>query len=60
MILTRNLTRILAGAATAVGLMALAACGGKGGAAAEGDMAKGAPEGAKVTVVEYASPTCPH
>lgn len=60
MILTRNLTRILAGAATAVGLLALAACGGKGGAVAEGDMARGAPEGAKVTVVEYASPTCPH
>ena len=57
--LTRNLTRILAGAATAVGLLALAACGG-GGASVEGDMAKGAPEGAKVTVIEYASPTCAH
>ncbi|HAJ02205.1 MAG TPA: hypothetical protein DCL55_03025, partial [Brevundimonas sp.] len=31
----------------------LAACGGSdGGQAAQGDMAKGAPEGAKVTVVE--------
>lgn len=60
MTLNRKLTRILAGAATAVGLMALAACGGGGGAAAEGDMAMGAPEGAKVTVVEYASPTCAH
>ena len=37
----------------------LAACGGSdGGQAAQGDMAKGAPEGAKVTVVEYASVTC--
>ena len=25
-----------------------------------GDMAQGAPEGAKVTIVEYASATCPH
>lgn len=40
----------------------LAACsgGGAAGAAAEGDMALGAPEGAKVTVVEYASVTCGH
>ena len=60
MTLTQTLTRVMAGAATAVGLLALAACGGAGGAAAEGDMAMGAPEGAKVTVVEYASPTCPH
>lgn len=37
----------------------LAGCGGQGaGAAAEGDMAMGAAEGAKVTVVEYASVTC--
>jgi protein-disulfide isomerase len=43
----------------AVVALTLAACGGKGGAA-EGDMAMGAAEGAKVTVVEYASPTCPH
>ncbi len=48
----------LTGAAMAA--MALSACGGKTGAAAEGDMALGAPEGAKVTVVEYASVTCPH
>jgi protein-disulfide isomerase len=40
----------------------LAGCGGQGGAggAAKGDMAMGAAEGAKVTVVEYASVTCPH
>ena len=44
----------------ALATMALAACGGKTGAAAEGDMALGAPEGAKVTVVEYASVTCAH
>ena len=43
----------------ALAAMALAACGGAKGAA-EGDMALGAPEGAKVTVVEYASVTCPH
>ncbi|WP_421730964.1 DsbA family protein [Brevundimonas sp.] len=44
----------------ALATMALAACGGKTGGAAEGDMALGAPEGAKVTVVEYASVTCAH
>ena len=45
----------------ALATMALAACGGgSAGGAAEGDMAMGAPEGAKVTVVEYASVTCPH
>jgi len=38
--------------------MALAACSGKDAAPAEGDMALGAPEGAKVTVIEYASVTC--
>lgn len=43
----------------ALATMALAACGGAKGSA-EGDMALGAPEGAKVTVVEYASVTCPH
>lgn len=43
------------------GAMALAACGGSGGGdSAEGDMALGAPAGAKVTVVEYASVTCSH
>ncbi|WP_241209707.1 thioredoxin domain-containing protein [Brevundimonas fluminis] len=43
----------------ALAAMALSACGGSGGAgAAEGDMAKGAAEGAKVTLVEYASVTC--
>lgn len=45
----------------ALATMALAACnGGNAGAAAEGDIGMGAPEGAKVTVVEYASVTCPH
>ncbi len=39
--------------------MTLASCGGSK-AVVDGDMAMGAPEGAKVTVVEYASPTCPH
>lgn len=49
------------GAALAA-MATLAACSGGGGAAApaEGDMALGAPEGAKVTVVEYASVTCSH
>ena len=48
-------------AAALATMAALAGCGGGGGgAAAEGDMALGADEGAKVTVVEYASVTCPH
>ncbi len=39
--------------------MAVTGCAGGGAkGAAEGDMALGAPEGAKVTVVEYASVTC--
>ncbi len=41
----------------AAALTLLAGCGGAP-KAAEGDMALGAPEGAKVTVVEYASVTC--
>ncbi|MFN3930307.1 MAG: thioredoxin domain-containing protein [Brevundimonas sp.] len=46
-------------AAALTAMVALAGCnsGGAGGAAA-GDMAIGAAEGAKVTVVEYASVTC--
>ncbi|MBU1384898.1 MAG: DsbA family protein [Alphaproteobacteria bacterium] len=46
-------------AAALTAMVALAGCnsGGAGGAAA-GDMAMGASEGAKVTVVEYASVTC--
>ncbi|HZW14864.1 MAG TPA: thioredoxin domain-containing protein [Brevundimonas sp.] len=46
-------------AAALTAMVALAGCnsGGAGGSA-EGDMALGAPEGAKVTVVEYASVTC--
>jgi protein-disulfide isomerase len=48
-------------AAALATMAALAGCSGSnGGAAAEGDMALGAPEGAKVTVVEYASVTCGH
>lgn len=48
-------------AAAMAALTTLAACSGGGGAAsADGDMAMGAPDGAKVTVVEYASVTCPH
>ncbi len=41
----------------AAAVLALAACG-KSSAPAEGDMALGAAEGAKVTVVEYASVAC--
>lgn len=45
----------------ALAAMALSACAGdKPGGPAEGDMALGAAEGAKVTVVEYASVTCGH
>ncbi len=44
----------------AVAALTLVACGGGSKAVVDGDMAMGAPEGAKVTVVEYASPTCPH
>jgi protein-disulfide isomerase len=46
-------------AAALASMALLAGCGGGGaGDAATGDMALGAPEGAKVTVVEYASITC--
>ena len=46
-------------AAALTAMVALAGCNSGGtGAAAEGDMAMGAAEGAKVTVVEYASVTC--
>lgn len=47
-------------AAALASMAALAGCGGGGGSPAEGDMALGAAEGAKVTVVEYASVTCGH
>ena len=50
--------RKLAGAAALTVVLALGACNSKDTAPAEGDMALGAPEGAKVTVVEYASVTC--
>lgn len=50
---------LTAAALTSMALMA--GCGGNSSnGAAEGDMAMGAPEGAKVTVIEYASVTCPH
>jgi protein-disulfide isomerase len=52
-------TKKLTGSVVALLALALAACGGAG-KPAEGDMALGAAEGAKVTVIEYASPTCPH
>lgn len=52
--------KILAAIGLSVIALSLAACGGGAGKAAEGDMALGAPEGAKVTVIEYASPTCIH
>jgi protein-disulfide isomerase len=55
-----TLTKTLTGSVIALLALALAACGGGSGKSAEGDMALGAPDGAKVTVVEYASPTCPH
>jgi protein-disulfide isomerase len=55
------MSRRAAMTATALTLMALGACSGGGaGKAADGDMALGAAEGAKVTVVEYASVTCGH
>ncbi len=49
-------------AAALAAMATLGACSGGGGAggSAEGDMGMGAAEGAKVTVVEYASVTCPH
>jgi len=47
-------------AAALAAMATLSGCGGKTGGAAEGDMALGAPDGAKVTVVEYASVTCSH
>jgi protein-disulfide isomerase len=45
-------------AAALAAMATLTGCGGGGSAAVEGDMAMGAPEGAKVTVIEYASVTC--
>jgi len=48
-------------AAALAAMATLAGCGGgKAGGVAEGDMALGAADGAKVTVVEYASVTCGH
>lgn len=49
-------------AAALASMAVLAGCSGGGAGSGEvaGDMAKGAPEGAKVTVVEYASVTCGH
>lgn len=48
------------GAALAAMTLLAACSGGGANAPAEGDMALGAAEGAKVTVVEYASVTCSH
>lgn len=45
-------------AAALMATVAMAGCSSKAGGSAEGDMAIGAAEGAKVTVVEYASVTC--
>ncbi|MCS6627196.1 DsbA family protein [Roseibacterium beibuensis] len=45
-------------AAALTAMVALAGCNSGASAPAEGDMAMGAPEGAKVTVIEYASVTC--
>jgi len=47
-------------AAALASMAMIAGCTAKTGGAAEGDMALGAAEGAKVTVVEYASVTCGH
>jgi len=56
-----SMSRRAAMTAAALAAMAtLSGCGGGTGGAATGDMAVGAPEGAKVTVVEYASVTCGH
>lgn len=57
-----DMSRRAALTAAAMGAMlAVAGCsGGSAGGKAEGDMALGAAEGAKVTVVEYASVTCSH
>jgi protein-disulfide isomerase len=49
----------LTGAALAA-MATLSGCGGGAAKPAEGDMSLGAAEGAKVTVIEYASVTCSH
>ena len=54
-----SMSRRAAMTAAALAAMAtLTGCGGSSGGTAEGDMALGAAEGAKVTVIEYASVTC--
>ena len=45
-------------AAALAAMAAVAGCSGSKGGPADGDVGKGAPEGAKVTVIEYASVTC--
>ncbi|QDH74117.1 thioredoxin domain-containing protein [Brevundimonas sp. M20] len=56
-----DMSRRAALSAAALAAMAtLTGCGGGSSAPAQGDMALGAAEGAKVTVIEYASVTCPH
>lgn len=47
-------------AAALASMAALAGCGGGNAGPVDGDMGMGAAEGAKVTVVEYASVTCGH
>lgn len=57
----RSLSKIVSVTVMGLAALALAACsGGSSGGGVDGDMALGAPDGAKVTVIEYASPTCPH
>jgi len=56
-----SMSRRAALTAAALAAMAtVAGCTAKTGGEAQGDMGMGAPEGAKVTVVEYASVTCGH
>ena len=56
-----SMSRRAALTAAALAAMAtVAGCTAKSGGEAQGDMAVGAAEGAKVTVVEYASVTCGH
>ncbi|WP_420472252.1 thioredoxin domain-containing protein [Brevundimonas sp. FT23042] len=56
-----DMSRRAALSAAALAAMAtLTGCGGGATAPAAGDMALGAADGAKVTVIEYASITCPH
>ncbi len=55
LILRRTMVLAAAGA-----VLALGACNSKGGGSANADPHSMGPANAKVTVLEYASPTCPH